>query len=143
MPQENNTRADERRGHSGANAHEKHTTYGEGKIDVIRGTLREGMLRGDDTVEGIVLHGCGREAMPVPGDTARLTWLSQRRWGRGADGAYFGGLGVRVAPQPIQGHPWPHAGMSVQDGLEGLQKGARCAPGHQRRQHLLKAAFDA
>jgi hypothetical protein len=25
---------------------------------------------GDDAVEGILLHGCGREAMPVPGGPA-------------------------------------------------------------------------
>jgi hypothetical protein len=28
------------------------------------------MARGDDAVEGILRHGCGREAMPVPGGTA-------------------------------------------------------------------------
>ena len=28
------------------------------------------MARGDDAVEDILRHGCGREAMPVPGGTA-------------------------------------------------------------------------
>ncbi len=45
-------------------------------MDVMVGTLREGMKRGDDAVEGILSQCCGREAMPVPGGTART---AQRR----------------------------------------------------------------
>ena len=61
-----------------------------------------------------------------------ITGASQRRWRHGANGAYAGSLGARVASQPIQRHSWPHAGMSVQDGLRSLQKGVMGAPGHQQ-----------
>jgi hypothetical protein len=40
-------------------------------MDVIGGTLKEGRDRGDDAVEGILRHGCGHEAMSVPGSTVR------------------------------------------------------------------------
>jgi hypothetical protein len=49
-------------------------------MHVRRETLREGMGREHHAVEGMLRHGCGREAMPVPGDTARAS----RRWRRGA-----------------------------------------------------------
>jgi hypothetical protein len=39
-------------------------------MGVRRGTLRAGMERGTEAVEGILREGCGREAMPVPGGTA-------------------------------------------------------------------------
>ena len=39
-------------------------------MGVIRGTLRAGVERGTEAVEGILREGCGREAMPVPGGTA-------------------------------------------------------------------------
>jgi hypothetical protein len=54
-------------------------------------------------------------------------------------------LAVRCLSQykAIPGYLWLYTGMSVQDRLEGLQKGALYALGHQRRQDLLKAAFDA
>jgi hypothetical protein len=39
-------------------------------MDVIGGKLREDMERGDDAVKVILSYCCGREAMPVSGDTA-------------------------------------------------------------------------
>ena len=40
---------------------------------VILGTLREVMECGDDAVAGILSHGCGSAAMPVPEGTARVS----------------------------------------------------------------------
>ena len=59
-----------RRGRSCANTDERHETHGEGAIEVMVGKLREGMGREPHAGEGMLRHGCGREAMPVPGGTA-------------------------------------------------------------------------
>src|SRR5262249_47676092 len=69
-----NTR--ERRDRSGANAYERHDTHGEGKVDMMVGTLREDMRRDYWAVSGLFSQGCSGETRPVPVGTARP---SQRR----------------------------------------------------------------
>ena len=57
---------------------------------------------------------------------------SRRRHGRGdayerrrrKSGSAVGLCG-RVAPQPIQCYPWPHAGMGFQNGSKRLEDGQR------------------
>ena len=53
-------------------------------MDVILGTLREGRECGDDAVAGILSHGCGSAAMPVPGGSACVS--RRRRTGATGDG---------------------------------------------------------
>ena len=73
------------------------------------------------TCWGGMCQGRGREAMPVLAGTACHhsalgEALAQKRWCRGVDPVDAVGLFGSVAPQPIQGHPWPHAGMASRMG---------------------------
>ena len=52
-------------------------------MEVMVGKLREGMGRESHAVERILRHGCGREAMPVPGGTARTVQRRRRDADRG------------------------------------------------------------
>jgi hypothetical protein len=52
-------------------------------MDVKGGKLREGMARDDDAVEGILSHGCGHEAMPMPVSIARPSQRGRRDADRG------------------------------------------------------------
>jgi hypothetical protein len=57
-----------RHGHSSANPDERH---GERANETMVGKLREDMGRESHAVEGILRHGCGYEAISVPGSTVR------------------------------------------------------------------------
>ena len=85
---------------------------------------------------------CGSAARPVAGGTACAS-PSPRVLARWRLSAYAMGSLGRLALQPIQRHPWPHVRMFFQDGSESLKNSEMRAPRHQRRQQLLKAAFDA
>ena len=98
-------------------------------MGVRRGTLRAGMERGTEAVEGILREGCGREAMPVPGGTRhRLTALAQ---GHVPLTAVAAGGRRRLAAMPNDTASQPRATVGEPAGLASCAQG----PAHNHESH--------